>query len=324
MRVVPFVACVSAVALMASASSAFAQSNPQFGLAGIALEGVILHRGDLGRTPLTTGAAPVRYHDLDPETAGGLRLKLDGWLFGQRTVYSVLGAWGFDGSLLNQGVAAGTNAAYVPSPNVDVTNSTDFDTLQAKSQSYLFSTDSAAYWFGGSPDRPGLNFIAGSRSIVIDERLKTAAFQNPIGSDTEIDRVKVDVANWATGLQIGVEGYTYVAPGFKLGGFVKGGLLANFVDAETRFSSDNKPANTLTKSYDSIEFAQFVEVSGRVSYEISPNMEFTASAMMLYVNGIAEAGGQYSSAATNTARHIDADSDALYYGATLGLTYKFN
>jgi hypothetical protein len=326
-----------AAALAFAVDAAHAQSNPQFGLAGVALEGVILQRHDIGNALMTVpdgGSDPyfkVSFSDLDPSTAGGLRLQLDGWLFGQRTVYSVLGAWGFDSSLLRTGMdpssGGGTDAAYVPSSTVNTSNSNELDTLQAKFRSSLFSTDSAAYFFGGAPDRPGFNFIAGGRTIIVEERLRTAAYDSysdydPGGDD--VDRVKLDVSNWATGLQIGIEGYTYIAPGFKLGGFVKGGLLANFVDVKSRFSSDDDADNRLRKSHDSTEFAQFVELSARVSYEIAPNMELTASGMMLYVNGIAEAGSHFSGVADADARRIDADSDALFYGGTVGLTYRFN
>ncbi len=328
-----------AITLVIGAGSAYAQTEPRFGLAGVALEGVILQRHDVGNGLMTVpdgGSDPyakISFSDLDPSIAGGMRLQLDGWLFGQRTVYNVLGAWGFDGSLLRTGMdpssGGGTDMVYVPSSTVSTSNSNELDTLKAKFRSSLFSTDSAAYFFGGAPDQPGFNFIAGGRTIVLDERLKTAAYDSysdwePGGDD--VDRVKLDVSNWATGLQIGVEGYTYVAPGLKLGGFVKGGLLANFVDVRSRFSADDDADDSerLRKSRDSTEFAQFVELSARVSYEIAPNMELTASGMLLYVNGIAEASDHYAGVANENARHIDADSDALFYGGTVGLTYRFN
>lgn len=324
----------AAALVVATAGSAHAQYNPRFGLAGVALEGVILQRHDVGNARLTVpDGSPDPYSkvslsDLDPSTAGGMRVQLDGWVFGQRTVYSILGAWGFDASFRRTGMdGGGTDAAYVPSSTVSTDNSNELDTLQAKFRSSLFSTDSAAYFFGGAPDRPGFNFIAGGRTINIDERLRTAAYASYSDYDpggNEVDRVKIDVSNWATGLQIGVEGYTYISPGFKLGGFVKGGLLANFVDVKSRFTSDDDVDNRLKRSHDSTEFAQFVELSARVSYEMSPNVELTASGMLLYVNGIAEAGSHFSGVANANARGIDADSDALFYGGTVGLTYKFN
>jgi hypothetical protein len=341
MRITGWSIGAAAIAVALSSSCVFAQSTPMFGLAGVTVEGVVLQRGGQSEALLTkvddtngsifgssTTFTPVKYNDLDPEVAGGLRLKFDGWFFGQRTVYSVLGAWGFDGSLFRTGMQGGpgtsTDATYeLPGADVYLGNSDVIDAIRADFKSSLYSTDSAGYWFGGAPDRPGFNFIAGTRTIVLDERLKTTVYDDP-GTSTDIDRVKLEVGNFATGVQIGIDGYTYFSPGLKVGGFIKGGLLANFVDVDSRFSSNNNAANRLKKSYDSTEFAQFVELSGRVSYEVAPNLELTGSAMLLYVNGIAEAGDQFSNVADSAKRHIDANSDALFYGGTLGLTYKFN
>ena len=109
-----------------------------------------------------------------------------------------------------------------------------------------------------------------------------------------------------------------------LSGFVKGGLLANFVDVKSSFSSDDNPANSLNKGYDSTEFAQFVEANGQVAVKLNDAMSLVASAMVLWINGVSDPGDSYSQVADRQATSIDANSDALFYGGSLGLKINLN
>ena len=100
--------------------------------------------------------------------------------------------------------------------------------------------------------------------------------------------------------------------------------MANFVDVESTFSSDDLANNSLNKSYSSTEFSQFVEVNGQVSMMLSDTMSLVASGMVLWINGVSDPGSSYSQVTDIQATSIDAGSDALFYGGSLGLKIYLN
>ena len=338
-----FAAGAVVAALLASASAQEIYRYPDFGIRDVTVEGVILGRGDLGGAPLTkannangslpggaTSFVPVSTAGLDPGTGTGVRVSVEGWLFGRPIRYSFLGAWDFEDSFTRTGLsdgALGTDAAYeLPGADVDLDNSDEIEAIRVDHQSRLTTGDSATYpmLFPGSED---VRVLFGTRLIMMNEELSTAVFNDAndfAGLDNEIDRANVEVDNRMIGLQVGVEGEQPVSEGVTVGGFVKGGLLANFIDVETSFASDDAPANALNKGYDDIGFAQFIEASGNVSVRLTESASLVASGMLLWVNGVNEAGDNYSQVSDAQATGIGNDEDAVFYGARLGVKIDLN
>ena len=211
------------------------------------MRGVILKRGDLDGTPLTkaddaNGSNPglggpfevVSSAELDPGTGeGGARVTLDGWVFGSQVRYSVLGGWGFEGSFARSfgGPGISTDASFeLPGADNIIFNSDKIEAISAEHESWFVSGDSSFYPFA-PPDQNGVKFLWGTRSIFLNDELSAVVFDDLddfFGAGTDIDRIGINVDNRMIGLQAGLECEMPVSENVSLGGFVKGGLMAQF------------------------------------------------------------------------------------------------
>jgi hypothetical protein len=316
-----------AVAIAALAAPALAQDA----LTGVTVEGLVLQRDDVGDENFTQSFTPggpfVPFDtgDLDENWGGGVRVTLEGRLWGMRLYYGVFGAWSLDADGVRIDPTEDTSATYaeIPGADVFVGNSESLFALRIDHRTNLYGSETGTL----TAISPGADFFWGTTSFFLDERLKSVAFDNPEdfnGSGNAIDRVRIESENFMTGLQIGLRGDMPVAPGVMLGGSVRGGLMANFIDVERKFSSDDNSGNRLDNNIDETAFAQFVEARPRVTVALAPGVGLTASGMLLYINGISEATEYYGTVSDNHDRRVHDDGDAFFYGGTLGLNIKLN
>jgi len=322
-------------AVSALALSLASTANADTSASSITLEGLILQRGDLENTPLTgpdvVGDPFVAFpaSQIDSDVTGGFRASFNFKLWGWEIQTTGLVAFPFEGEgTVFDANQDGTNATYDddahlnPGADVTTTNSDDLFALRAQHRTYLFGTDTVTPYSLGA-----VNFLWGTRFISLREKLTTTAFDEPNdfnGLDDDIDRVRIQSENFLYGAQIGFGGDYMVSPGVRLSGHVKGGLLANFIEVTQNFSSDDNAGNSLSKKDDDTGFAQFVEVNPKLSVSIAPNVDLTVGGYLLWINGISETTDYYRTVTDADDRAIRDDGDALFYGGTVGLTFRFN
>jgi hypothetical protein len=304
---------------------------------GMTVEGLVLQRSDPGKTLLVGPDNAIdpfvsfRASELDGAWGGGMRAMVDMRLFGQRVQFSAFAVTAMEADAAKSGMdgAFSSSATYVNGDaDVGTGNSDLLHAFKAQHRTNLYGTDTAALIPLGSGGWNGPAFVWGTRSLYFKERLSTVAYDeaNDLqGTDNDIDRARIETTNFLYGLQVGLQGMMPVGNGVSVGGSVKGGLLANFISVERKFSSDDNLANTIRDDGDDIGFAQFVEIMPRVSWQIAPGVDLTASGMLLWINGVSEATSYFSKVTDRDARgKIHDNGDVLFWGGTLGVTVKLN
>lgn len=331
MRTVTGLFAVGAVLSMVSLPAAADDAVP----GSMTAEGLLLQRSDVDGTAFTgfddpgDAFTPFDAGDLDPDVSGGVRASLDVLLFGNRVQMSALVAMPFEDNRtafdINEN---GTNAVYDddaqfnPGADVNTANSDDLFALTVRHRTLLVGTDTAVVSPVG-----GVNFLWGTRFIKVRESLKSTAFdeENDFnGTDNDIDRVSINSDNTMYGAQIGIGGSVPLGASLVLSGHLKGGLMANFIDVDQSFTSDDNAANFVIKNDGDVSFAQFIEFNPRLTMNLVPNVDLTLGGFLLYVNGISEATQYFSTVTDRDVRGVDSDGDILFYGGSAGLTFRFN
>jgi len=110
----------------------------------------------------------------------------------------------------------------------------------------------------------------------------------------------------------------------SIGGALKGGVGANFVDRERRFASDNSNTFDYANSHDDTGFAQFAEFNPRVDIELSETATLTIGGTVLWINETSRAASHYQTVVDSTDSNLRDGDDELFYGASIGLKLALN
>lgn len=169
-----------------------------------------------------------------------------------------------------------------------------------------------------------VDLIVGVRHIHYGEELRSIADDNgPVGG-IDIDRVTIDVDNDLVGVQVGLQGMWQVASNVAVGGSVKAGVAANFVNRDRSLSTDDASFPAYANGHDDTGFAEFAEFNPRIDIALSDTATLTIGGTALWINETSRAASHYQSVADATDSNLRDDDDELFYGASIGLRLALN
>lgn len=164
----------------------------------------------------------------------------------------------------------------------------------------------------------------GIRTLLYDEELIDNDFDFFPAAD---DFASQHTDNFLIGPQIGIELYYPLADRVFLSSKVKGAVLANFYESDTRvfFSVDPgdpvplSAADNISVSDDDIELAGFAEIGTGLRYQATECITATVGYELWYLGGVATAYDR----AINFGSGLEADEDVIVHGATAGVEFSF-
>lgn len=301
------------------------------------IEGLYLEKDDGDTVALTepnfAGAFNLVTDDpLEFDGTGGARATAQFVAFGNTWQASGFGVASFDQdhfvSNLDFGGVGGNNTDATYSNGVNPSNSTELHALDLNLEADLWGAEFSWVKNLGGYGWNSLDFLVGVRYLHYGEELTSTAFDEfddlPGGGDNGIDRAFVGVDNDLVGLQIGLQGMWNLTSNVAIGGALKGGVAANFVDRERSFATDNASFTPFADSHDDTGFAQFAEFNPRLDIALSESATLTIGGTVLWINETSRATSHYESLADATDSNLRDDDDELFYGASIGLKLALN
>jgi hypothetical protein len=175
-----------------------------------------------------------------------------------------------------------------------------------------------------------VDLLVGVRYIHYGEDLGSVAFDEsddlPGGVfDNDIDSAFIGIDNDLVGLQVGLQGMWAVTSSISVGGSLKGGIAANFVDRErSYFGTGGGALPAFSDSHDDTGFAQFAEFNPRVDIALSETATLTIGGTVMWINETSRAASHYQTLADRTDGNVRDDDDEIFYGASVGLKLALN
>lgn len=340
MERVPHALAIAGMISSMSAASAWgaAGNNGQF----VIIEGLYLEKDDGDTIPLTAPdpAGPfnlVTDDVIDFDATGGARATAQFQSFGHTWQASAFAVVSFDQdalvSNLDDVVIGNTSTTYAEfvggsDPSIDQpSNSDELHALDLHLEGDLWGAELSwvknlgGYGFGA------FDLLVGVRYIHYGEDLVSTAFDEAndlSGADDEIDRAFIGIDNDLVGLQIGLQGMWNLTSNVALGGSLKGGVAANFIDRERSLSSDDLSYPAYANSHDDTGFAQFAEFNPRLDIALSETATLTIGGTVLWINETSHATSHYATLADATDSNLRDGDDELFYGASVGLKLALN
>jgi hypothetical protein len=344
MNVKRFAQWPQALALAGMVSSLCAASA--WGAAGdngqyFMIEGLYLEKDNGDTVALTApdgaGAFNLVTDDvLELDSSGGARATAQFAAFGHTWQASAFGVASFDQDFLVSNLDTPSNntsttyAEFVGGSDPSVNepfNSDQVHALDLNLEADLYGAEFSWVKNLGGYGWNNVDLLVGIRYIHYGEELTSIAFDEAndlAGTDNEIDRAFIGVDNDLVGLQIGLQGMWSVASNVSIGGSLKGGIAANFVDRERSFASDNLNYPAYANSHDDTGFAEFAEFNPRIDITLSDTATLTIGGTVLWINETSHATSHYQALADATDGNVRADDDELFYGASIGLKLALN
>jgi hypothetical protein len=299
------------------------------------IEGLYLEQDDGDTVPLTEphggGAFNLVTDDpLEFDGTGGARATAQFVAFGNNTwQVSAFGVASFDQDHFVSNLDVGgnnTDATY--SNGASPSNSTELHALDLELEGELWGGEFSWVHNLSGYGWNSVDFLVGVRYLHYGEELTSIAFDEvgdlPGGGGTDVDRAFVGIDNDLVGLQIGLQGMWGLTSNVAIGGSLKGGVAANFVDRERSFVSDNGAFPAYANSNDDTGFAQFAEFNPRLDIALSESATLTIGGTVLWINETSRATSHYDSLADATDSNLRDDDDELFYGASIGLKLALN
>lgn len=155
--------------------------------------------------------------------------------------------------------------------------------------------------------------LIGIRTMLYDEELINGDFIPAVD-----DFLTQHTDNFLIGPQIGLELYYPLANRVSIHSKLKGGLLLNFYDSDTRlFFAD--PDDNISVDDDDTEITGFGEIGTMLTYQLTDSITAAAGYELWYLSGVATAYDR----AVNLGSSPSADEDVLIHGATAGIEIAF-
>jgi hypothetical protein len=302
------------------------------------IEGLYLEQDDGDTVPLTEatlgGAFNLVTDDpLEFDGTGGARATAQFVAFGNNTWQaSAFGVASFDQdhfvSNLDFGGVGGNNTDATYSNGASPSNSTELHALDLELEGELWGGEFSWVHNLSGYGWNSVDFLVGVRYLHYGEELTSIAFDEaddlPGGGDNGIDRAFIGIDNDLVGLQVGLQGMWGLTSNIAIGGSLKGGVAANFVDRERSFVSDNGAFPAYANSNDDTGFAQFAEFNPRLDIALSETATLTIGGTVLWINETSEAASHYQTLADTADSNLRDDDDQLFYGASVGLKLALN
>lgn len=188
-------------------------------------------------------------------------------------------------------------------------------------------------------DMGEFRFLLGPRWIRYQASLGTVVYLDDDDFDgitDNIDRVDISSTNNLIGVQVGVEGMFPLFDDVSIGGRAAVGLYANHATLDRSYSADNGAAASpfttasVSDSSSATGFAQSVELSPKVALAVTPNIDVSLGAMLLFLNGVDEPGthlagiGEDDGDDTALAADTPSFGNGVHFaGITLGVHGRF-
>lgn len=312
------------------------------------IEGLYLEKGDgdtidftapdNGLGGATTPFALVTTDDLEFDGTGGARATAQFNAFGHTWQASGFGVVSFDQDFLISdldpdlapGDTSTTYSEFVggndPS-NTFPSNSDELHALALDIESELWGAEFSWVKNLESYGFKNVDLLLGVRYIHYGEDLNSTVFddEGDFPGGPFIDSAFIGVENDLVGLQVGLQGMWGVTSTISIGGSLKGGIAANFVDRERSFASlDAGPDLVYADSHDDTGFAQFAEFNPRVDIALSETATLTIGGTVLWINETSRAASHYQTLADTSDGNVRDDDDEIFYGASVGLKLALN
>ncbi|MDZ4867752.1 MAG: hypothetical protein SGI91_10545 [Alphaproteobacteria bacterium] len=312
-----------------------AGDNGQF----VTIEGLYLQKDDGDTIAFTTsdGGGPfalVTTDDLDLDATGGARITAQFAAFGSTWQASGFGVVSFDQDFFISDLEPGSNtdttyAEFVGGSDASSgqpENSDEIHALDLGLEADLWGAEFSWVKNLGGYGWNNVDFLVGVRYLHYGEELTSDAFDSPndLTGDDDIDSAFIGVDNDLVGLQIGLQGMWQVSSNVSVGGSLKGGLAANFVDRERSFVDQDGAGLAYADNHDDVGFAQFAEFNPRVDIALSETATLTIGGTVLWINETSRAASHYETLADTTDGNLRDDDDELLYGASIGLKLALN
>lgn len=293
---------------------------------------------DGGLGGATTPFALVTTDDLEFDGTGGARATAQFHAFGHTWQASGFGVVSFDQDFLisnldPDGAPGDTSTTYSEFVGGDDPNGTlpgNSDELHALALDVEAELWGAEFSWVKNLESYGfknVDLLVGVRYIHYGEDLNSTAFddQSDFPGGPDIDRAFIGVENDLVGLQIGLQGMWDITSSISIGGSLKGGIAANFVDRERSLVGlDVAPDRAYADSHDDTGFAQFAEFNPRVDIALSETATLTIGGTVMWINETSRAASHYQTLADRTDGNVRDDDDEIFYGASVGLKLALN
>lgn len=297
------------------------------------IEGLYLEKDEGDSVALTTSFGPGAFNlitsdVIEVDNAGGLRATAQFVSYGHTWQASAFAVTSFEDDCFH------TNLQ-VPGNNTSTTygellvgatpeNSQQIEELDLRLESDLWGAEFSWVRNAGSHGWNSVDVLVGVRYIHFGEELRSAAFDD-VGTLTEIDRSVIDVDNDLVGLQIGLQGMWGIGSRVAVGGSLKGGIAANFINRDRSFIDiDAGPDLIYADTHDDTGFAQFAEFNPRIDVALSESATLTFAGTVLWINETTRAVDHYETVADVDDANLRGDEDELFYGASVGLRLALN
>jgi hypothetical protein len=334
---VPHALAIAGMVSSMGAVSAYgaAGDNGQF----VIIEGLYLQKDDGDTIAFTAPDDPGPFNlittdELDLDATGGARITAQFAAFGSTWQASGFGVVSFDQDLF-------VSNLNVPGNNTDTTyaefvggsdlsqaqpeNSDSIHALELGLEADLWGAEFSWVKNLGGYGWNNIDFLVGVRYLHYGEELSSSVFDdaNDLTGDNDIDDAFIGVDNDLIGLQIGLQGMWQVSSNISIGGSLKGGVAANFVDRERSFVEQDGGL-AYADSHDDTGFAQFAEFNPRLDIALSESATLTIGGTVLWINETSRAASHYETLADTTDSNLRDDDDELLYGASIGLKLALN
>lgn len=333
---VPHALVIAGMVSSMGAASAWgaAGDNGQF----VIIEGLYLEKDDGDTIALTAPDTPgpfalVTTNDLDFDATGGARATAQFAAFGHTWQASAFGVVSFDQDFFISNLEPGSNtdttyAEFVGGTDTSQAqpeNSDEIHALDLSLEADLWGAEFSWVKNLGGYGWNNIDFLIGVRYLHYGEELFSEAFDDPndLTGDNDIDTSLIGVDNDLVGLQIGLQGMWQLTSNVSIGGTLKGGIAANFVDRERAFVDQDGGLN-YADSHDDTGFAQFAEFNPRLDIALSDTATLTIGGTVLWINETSRAASHYETLADTTDSNLRDDDDELLYGASIGLKLALN
>ena len=173
------------------------------------------------------------------------------------------------------------------------------------------------------------SMMAGVRYISLDEGM---AFNALVPDGGSLD-YNIDTQNDAFGFQVGGEAFVCVSPRFKFGVDYRGGIFGNEARVNSVINTIDVTPGGVTTATPVLEESNETDVAfvGQLSvtalFRVTPRLMIKGGYTMLYLDNFALAGENFSTAspfaATGRPVAFNNESDVLYNGASLGITWTW-
>ncbi|XZE55639.1 hypothetical protein SH139x_001659 [Planctomycetaceae bacterium SH139] len=163
--------------------------------------------------------------------------------------------------------------------------------------------------------------MVGLRGIMYDEDYAFGA-EDTVTGDSVLLQQNTD--NLLIGPQVGLQLFYPLGLRVYTDTTIKGAILLNFAESDTRLNVAAPTAVVLNSSADETELAGMIEIGSKLGINLTDSLSATIGYDFWYLSGLAEAGSQVSrNLSPATGFGINVDDDIFIHGVNAGLQFVY-